>query len=872
VYGNVASDESEHVAQETERVQWTGEEIGQRRSIDADGAVIGVPRRCVCFCVGGIVLLIVVVFLFLDTRVNVTFEFGRSGLNPAAPVTTGVQNGNQPAAPATTGAHGGSQPASPVTTGAHGGNQPAAPATTGAQGGNQPAAPATTGAQGGKLPAAPATTGENNPVAPRDDSTGYYSKYNVKEVSCDDKVVKKFGSWQFYDGYTGTRPEPDYSKYPNRDTTEFPRDAWQADAVYVNHFLDEGLKLVGRAKDAIYAGYGLLDPKTEEGKLRKNQIFRIGIGTYNRQQDHAGFVTRKSFDGLVRRLLHAVMTRDTFSISVAGHSAAVGHGNSFFQNYAMQCHEVLKPVFSRLGVELKTRMIGQGGLGTMQHFLAGMDLMGPETDLLYWDSGMTEKDRGQIEFNLRQALIAGKRAPVLFMPGDACSKAKCRMKGPHPLENLTGADFYQMAGDNRKDLPLTVDEVQVQSLPYNARYLNCDPQANQMCKKNKYTGECWVDRPGFNATAGDIPALRKKASMTNGKRQKGWPPKMGGRASWHPGDRTHRLTGYTLAFAVLVALENALLQWQTQTITRGHPLAAEYWHVSKHYIAIRERALAIKRSTCESSLQLHLNPRICNIPMHGRSEFTPRADPDKTSIRTIMKSPKGGFQNSSQRPYESLVSSFDSLMKAQWTPPAMRTPEGEIHVPTILRDANCPAGGSRRLGKGTVAKTGTDMLTGQAVGWTLDHPQGFCDGSYEMTCLKSEWRKCPMYGHADARGGWDGGCLSGWLSLNIQGVKEGLIILKIEFWRGGVVLVNGTKRSKLEDPTLFFDYAVNGKVTTVNSTELRARIHQVQRVVQLFTVLDDPSQPTSQDYEVAIRLRGCGPEGAKIRLTHVYWS
>jgi len=194
----------------------------------------------------------------------------------------------------------------------------------------------------------------------------------------------------------------------------------------------------------------------------------------------------------------------------------------------------------------------------------------------------------------------------------------------------------------------------------------------------------------------------------------------------------------------------------------------------------------------------------------------------------------------------------------------MRTPEGEIHVPTILRAANCPAGGSRRLGKGREAKTDIDMFTGQAVGWKLDHPQGFCDGTYEMTCVKKEWKKCPMYGHADARGGWVGGCLSGWLALNIQGVKNGLIILKIGIWKRGA--------EPLKDPLLFFDYAVNGKVTTLNSTELRARIPKAQRVIELFTVLDDPSQSTSQDYEVAIRMRGCGPDGANISLTHVYWS
>lgn len=39
-----------------------------------------------------------------------------------------------------------------------------------------------------------------------------------------------------------------------------------------------------------------------------------------------GWTTKRSFDGLVRRLLHAIMTNDTFTVVLAGHSAAAGHG------------------------------------------------------------------------------------------------------------------------------------------------------------------------------------------------------------------------------------------------------------------------------------------------------------------------------------------------------------------------------------------------------------------------------------------------------------------------------------------------------------------------------------------------------------------
>jgi hypothetical protein len=39
-----------------------------------------------------------------------------------------------------------------------------------------------------------------------------------------------------------------------------------------------------------------------------------------------GWTTKRSFDGLVRRLLHAMMTQDTFTVVLGGHSAAEGQG------------------------------------------------------------------------------------------------------------------------------------------------------------------------------------------------------------------------------------------------------------------------------------------------------------------------------------------------------------------------------------------------------------------------------------------------------------------------------------------------------------------------------------------------------------------
>ena len=76
----------------------------------------------------------------------------------------------------------------------------------------------------------------------------------------------KFGHWHFWDGEEADRPEDkDMCKdVPNCDVVgdDFADDAWQSDAVYVNHILNDADELVGRAMEAIFEEYGHPKPKT----------------------------------------------------------------------------------------------------------------------------------------------------------------------------------------------------------------------------------------------------------------------------------------------------------------------------------------------------------------------------------------------------------------------------------------------------------------------------------------------------------------------------------------------------------------------------------------------------------------------------------
>ncbi len=83
-----------------------------------------------------------------------------------------------------------------------------------------------------------------------------------------DEYNEKYGRWKFWDGDEEERPMEDYTaEYPNRDMPgeDFPDDAWQADAVYVNHILNDADKLIGRTMEAIFVEYGHGKPLPPEG-------------------------------------------------------------------------------------------------------------------------------------------------------------------------------------------------------------------------------------------------------------------------------------------------------------------------------------------------------------------------------------------------------------------------------------------------------------------------------------------------------------------------------------------------------------------------------------------------------------------------------
>jgi hypothetical protein len=218
------------------------------------------------------------------------------------------------------------------------------------------------------------------------------------------------------------------------------------------------------------------------------------------------------------------------------------------------------------------------------------------------------------------------------------------------------------------------------------------------------------------------------------------------------------------------------------------------------------------------------------------------------------------------------------------------------------------------------------------LGWQVEGElPGTCDGAYNSICGREESNTCPLLGHHDGRGQVVGNEYSGWLVFDLPAVEKGLIIMKLftgnpptanrvtDGWTsvnnkdGSATrrrLSNNSSRNEtvatttvmmrksssiagssqqqeqrslagkpllaqhiLPDDTFAFDFAINGKITTWNKQEFLEHKKDVQRIVEAFTLLDDPSyigQPP-RNVELAIRMRGCGRH-CTFGVTHLYWA
>ncbi len=182
------------------------------------------------------------------------------------------------------------------------------------------------------------TTADQGVLAEPQQPTSRYT-YQLRGQPLTDEeqqlLVEKWGSWTLDSPRRGpTTTEDFYADYPNRDIprANFPSEAWQLDKDYLDQWFPQSLALIQRAQEAILAEYGHngTEPMEERATMFQVEIMDTWqdetLSDKRSSTKQGGFTTRTSWDGLVRRILHAIMTEDTFVFAMGGHSAAAGHG------------------------------------------------------------------------------------------------------------------------------------------------------------------------------------------------------------------------------------------------------------------------------------------------------------------------------------------------------------------------------------------------------------------------------------------------------------------------------------------------------------------------------------------------------------------
>jgi hypothetical protein len=158
-----------------------------------------------------------------------------------------------------------------------------------------------------------------------------------------------------------------------------------------------------------------------------------------------------------------------------------------------------------------------------------------------------------------------------------------------------------------------------------------------------------------------------------------------------------------------------------------------------------------------------------------------------------------------------------------------------------------------------------------------------------------------LYGHNDGRNGLLFDSYSGWIVMNIPDLKNGFIVIKFESrhatgavkrtdgWTSvnneearyllpgpsSLVPVNATAMSTADNTDWYyhrrlkqpppefcdefrFEYAIDGEVTSMNREEFLEKNKQVQRVVEMLILMNDPNFTGGQEKEVEVAIRMTG--------------
>jgi hypothetical protein len=162
----------------------------------------------------------------------------------------------------------------------------------------------------------------------------------------------------------------------------------------------------------------------------------------------------------------------------------------------------------------------------------------------YLFTGMTEgRELEKIDMFLRQGLMGGKRIPVVW--GGTFDLLQML----HENADIDVGEF----GQATDGIVETESAEQAKTIPWAARYMKCKDEVQTVCQEEpRFCSNCWYDR--------DDGIKPEKGQLDRPK----------GQVKWHPGWRTHQLTGRNLAFALLEALQAAINIWNEGVMGAYH--------------------------------------------------------------------------------------------------------------------------------------------------------------------------------------------------------------------------------------------------------------------------------------------------------------
>jgi hypothetical protein len=722
------------------------------------------------------------------------------------------------------------------------------------------------------------------------------------------KVREDWGAWNFKDHSDQARPQQDFSSVQYKDVpaSGWTDGVWQKDKAYIKDFIKEGRSLVDRMENAILAELGHHASKPYGQELSAEEIadrkklmqlcITEDIGETVCPEGHFMKLSRSAFQGLVRKLLHSMITNDEFYFILGGHSAAAGHGNDHSQQKTMQFHNIMEPVFHRLGMRLISKNLAMGGLGTL-HFSMGQSTLYGEKDFLLWDSMMTEKISGDIDLFNKQAILGGERVPLVVSPFH------------YNLMEETGDTAWLGSEHVPKNiLPPTRGEEQAVTLPWLTQAQYCPEGEVDICNGrtmlNKYDAVCWVER-------NDVTPVRH-ATMVNAR------PK--GQASWHPGWRSHRIQSRYHAKLFLEALKSAFNIWEEGIAASDStlPLTDSSWHVKDVYQNIQNKLRdhingeEKETSECEKRFSAVKLEKICRTKMTGMGEFRPINLSHKNGLVAHMK----GSNPHPGKVWGTKLYDGPDLLPLSW-----KIPEEDVDVHAIAIATNYQPGNhmnwhhtgddeedaenQRRSLRQSNDKQAS-ILT-RALDADLDpRIQGlwehdvmatdeFCDGSINSECNRIESQNaCLMHGMNDKRNGLSGSGETGWLVLNIPNVQEGIIYAKMEWWHprnwsprepprnlGSTQEVDqqSEERNLKAAPQpfpddFFFDIAVNGQIhDTWDKEKFMEYAKEIAYNQAFYPLVDDEKFKGAGDVELSIRFRSeKDPTNAACTITHLYYA